>query len=115
MRRDHQVTFRGSSWHPRQTSNAALAKSAKRGVPLSNRARVANRNQRLPFTPPEDWYEPSECGEYRFVIQDPGPGYRHVLTPTEVIARLADLPEHFRASLEVVQFSRMTRKKQSFP
>src|SRR4051794_14139021 len=105
MRRDHQVTFRGSSWHPRQTSSLALAKSAKRGVPLNKRARVAHRNQRLPFTPPEDWYEPTESGKFRFVIQDPGSGFRHVLTPAEVVGRLAELPAHFVEALEVVQLS----------
>lgn len=84
-------------------------------MPLNKRARVSHRNQRLPFTPPEDWYEPTEAGDFRFIIQDPGPGFRHVLTPDEVNDRLAELPDHFVQPLEVVQFSRMTRKKQSFP
>jgi hypothetical protein len=70
----------------------------------------------LPFVPPEDWYEPREEGSgYRVVVQQPGRGYRHVVTPDEVRDRLAQVPEEFLAPLEVIQFSRMTRKKQSFP
>ncbi len=70
----------------------------------------------MPFVPPEDWHEPRNDGQpYRIVVQDPGPGFRHVLTPTEVRERLAQLPAKFLDQLEVIQFSRMTRKKQSFP
>lgn len=115
MRRDQKSSFRGGFLPPRQFITLALAKNSKPSVLLSKRARVSHRNQRLPFTPPEDWHEPTEAGRYRFVIQDAGQGYRHVLAPAEVRDRLAQLPEHFLESLEVVQFSRMTRKKQSFP
>jgi hypothetical protein len=95
----------------------ALAKSAaSHGVPLSKRARGRSANLRLPFAPPEDWYEPRSTGDgYRVIVQEPGPGYRHVLTPADVRERLAVLPPDFLRSLEVLQFSRMTRKKQSFP
>jgi hypothetical protein len=93
-----------------------LARPVRQGVPLSKRARLGQRNEKLPFAPPENWYEPREQGAgYRFVIQDPGPGYRHVVTPQEVRDRLAMLPAAFLKPLEVVQFSRITRKKQSFP
>ena len=44
-----------------------------------------------------------------------GLGYRHVVTPDEVRERLSQLPSKFLRPLEVVQFSRITRKKQSFP
>jgi hypothetical protein len=94
----------------------ARAKNARRGIPSSKRARLAPRNQRLPFVPPENWHEPREDGaEYRIVVQQPGEGFRHVLTPDEARDRLAQLPRHFLNGLEVVQFSRMTRKKLSFP
>lgn len=71
----------------------------------------------MPFVPPEDWHEPSETATsgYRVVVQDAGAGFRHVVTPEEVRARLNELPAHFLRPLEVLQFSRMTRKKQSFP
>ncbi|MGE0755683.1 MAG: ImmA/IrrE family metallo-endopeptidase [Pirellulaceae bacterium] len=88
-------------------SLAALGKRA-RGVPSQSRAS---------FIPPEDWHEPAHRsdGRYRCVVQPAGEGYRHVLTPTQVRERLAELPDRFVRDLEVVQFSRMTRKKQSYP
>jgi hypothetical protein len=69
----------------------------------------------LPFAPPEDWYDPTDASDYRIVIQDPGEGYRHILSPADIRARLAEVPAQFLEQLEVVQLSRMTRKKQSFP
>ncbi len=101
---------------PHERSTAPLSRPSARRIPLSKRARGLRRNERLPFAPPENWYEPVESGKpYRFVIQDAGPGYRHVLTPDEVRDRLAQFPASFVQALEVVQFSRITRKKQSFP
>lgn len=96
--------------------SSAHSKSPQRGVPLNNRARNSQRNARLPFVPPENWYEPvGEASDYRFVVQSAGEGFRHILTPAEIRDRLAELPKHFVEPLEVVQLSRMTRKKQSFP
>ncbi len=48
-------------------------------------------------------------------MQPPGAGYRHILTPEDVRSRLAGFPAWMIDELEVVQMSRMTRKKQSFP
>jgi hypothetical protein len=81
----------------------------------ARRSSTGQRNARLPFAPPEDWYDPTEAEEYRIIVQDPGPGYRHILTPDEVRSRLAEVPPQFLEQLEVVQFSRMTRKKTLFP
>jgi hypothetical protein len=95
--------------------HTAVTRSAW-AAPSSKRARGGQLNERLPFVPPEDWHEPQENGSgYRFLVQPPGEGYRHVVTPTEVRERLSVLPPAFVRPLEVVQFSRMTRKKQSFP
>jgi hypothetical protein len=99
-----------------QFNTVARARNARVRVPLSKRARMAQANDRLPFVPPEDWHEPrDEARGHRFVVQSPGEGFRHVLTPDEVRDRLQALPARFLKPLEVVQFSRMTRKKQSFP
>lgn len=86
-------------------------------APLSQRMRGAEKSECSAFAPPEDWYEPSELptNDYRVVHQEPGSGYRHVVTEKEIRARLAKLPPHLLESLEVVQLSRMTKKKQSFP
>jgi hypothetical protein len=67
------------------------------------------------YVPPEDWHEPIDGEGIRIVSQDPGRGYQHVVTAAEVHDRLSELPESFVAPLEVVQLSKMTRKKRSFP
>jgi hypothetical protein len=86
------------------------------GSALSQRKRGAEKNERHAFAPPEDWYEPSEeeCS-YSVVVQPPGSGYRHIVTPDEIRDRLEQLPSQMVRPLEVIQLSRMTRKKQSFP
>lgn len=86
-------------------------------APLSQRTRGSEKNDCGAYSPPEDWHEPSEKShaEYRVVVQQPGEGYRHVVTEQDVRLRLAQLPEELLVSLDVVQLSRMTRKKQSFP
>jgi len=90
--------------------------AVRRGLPLGKRDRGIVRGECAPFIPPEDWHEPhSTPYRLRTIVQPPGVGYRHVLTPADVRARLAELPDFFLRSLQVVQFSRMTRKKQSFP
>src|SRR5687767_14061068 len=111
MRSDRRLVIRGRSRSPHQQA-MPLDRAGGRGVPFSKRARIAQRDQRLPFVPPEDWHEPLEAAPagYKFVVQAPGEGYRHVVTPDEVRARLEQLPAHFLQPLQVVQFSRMTRK-----
>ncbi|HMO84349.1 MAG TPA: hypothetical protein PKC18_05430 [Lacipirellulaceae bacterium] len=77
---------------------------------------MGTQNLREPFAPPEDWHEPTNRNTgFRFVMQEPGEGYVHVVTPEQVRERLARVPQEFLGGLEVIQFSRMTRKKQSFP
>lgn len=116
MRVERKPSFRGRIPHAPSHNTVALAKKTiAHGVPLSKRARGARRDLRLPFAPPEDWYEPVGAADYRIVLQAPGVGYRHVITPDEARERLEQLPEEFLEPLEVLQFSRMTRKKQSFP
>ena len=48
-------------------------------------------------------------------MQDPGEGYCHVVTPEQIRERLEQVPQQFLDELEVVQLSRVTRKKKSFP
>lgn len=67
------------------------------------------------FVPPENWYEPTGAPGYRVLIQEPGPEYRHVVTEDQVRTRLSKLPPEFLEGLEVVQLSRMTRKKAYCP
>ena len=91
-------------------------RQSRQSARSSKRARGVPRNEQLPFVPPENWYEPRGTERnYRVVVQSAGAGHRHVLTPAEIRERLAQLPSDFLAPLQVVQLSRMTRKKMSFP
>lgn len=115
-----------SSFHGRNSNRpqgAAGRVSPSRPTRVRSNRRVAPRarsrgqtNTPRVFMPPENWYEPREnAAGFRVVAQAAGAGYRHVVTPEEVRARLAMLPAEFTADLQVVQFSRMTRKKRSMP
>jgi hypothetical protein len=104
--------------HVSQRNTLVRATRRRVGNPLSKRGRrlIVHQN---PFSPPEDWHEPQHreatyCG-YRILVQPAGDGYRHVVTPSEIRDRLARLPSAMLATLEVVQLSRLTRKKQSYP
>ena len=108
----------------RQYATKAVVRQAARQAPKtqigwSQRARrtqFGTRNERVPFSPPEDWHEPlGDTDGYEVIVQPPGEGFRHIVTPDQIRDRLAQLPQHFLQDLEVVQLSRMTRKKKSFP
>ncbi|MEO8494119.1 MAG: hypothetical protein ABI614_03545 [Planctomycetota bacterium] len=98
-------------------STTALPKAIQRSIAVAKRSRGFVGQDRGPFVPPEDWHEPHDEGTESFevVIQAPGRGYRHVVTESDIRQRLKELPAKFSAPLQVVQLSRMTRKKQSFP
>ena len=49
------------------------------------------------------------------IVEPPGRGYIHPVTADEVLERIEQLPKVFTHELEVVQFSRMTRKRHRFP
>lgn len=111
---------RGQNHNAKKSMAIRAASSRGRlshAAPLSQRMRGTEKSECTPFAPPEDWYEPTEEGttDYRVVKQDPGEGYVHVLTEKEIRDRLAKLPESTLIPLEVIQLSRMTKKKQSFP
>lgn len=110
-----ELKFGGRFPQP-QHNGQAVSKSRRRGFRANKRARGMQRNQMLPYIPPEDWHEPAdEHSGYRVVVQPPGAGFRHILSPNDVRERLARFPDEMIAGLQVVQFSRMTRKKQAFP
>ncbi len=100
----------------RAAANAvALAKSAHRLSSQRRRGPVLSDGE--PFMPTETWYEPSDqpSSGFQIVVQRPGGGYRHAVSPAEVRERLSQLPDWMLKDLEVVQLSRITRKKQTFP
>jgi hypothetical protein len=97
-------------------TKATRAQGAVRWSRRARRPQFGTHNLREPFAPPEDWHEPAGDGKgYRIVVQPPGEGYCHVVTPEQVRRRLGKVPQEFLRGLEVVQLSQMTRKKQSFP
>jgi len=100
--------------HARQSATA-LSRPVQKAVTLGKRLRVRSKQDQGPFVPPEDWHEMTEREGYRIIEQPPGHDFQHVVTAREVHQRLAQLPPSFVESLEVVQLSRMTRKKRSFP
>lgn len=67
------------------------------------------------FDAPETWHEPRGDGKLRIVHQGSGNGYIHVVDEHDIRRRISKLPEQFRSGVEVVQLSRMTRKRQLFP
>jgi len=77
--------------------------------------RVSNRPARLPFDAPERWHEPAGRREPRILIEEPGADYLHPVSAAEVRERLRQLPQRFQGFVDVVQFSRMTRKRELFP
>lgn len=111
MNNRHYVPNHSTSQAKRRSVN-----STSRWARQYRRSDAGMRNRQEPFAPPEDWHEPQGDGRaYRVVTQKPGPGYRHVVTAEQIRTRLAELPQSFLQALEVVQLSRVTRKKQSFP
>lgn len=90
------------------------------GIPRGY-ARPATAHQRAQehgsncFDAPEVWHEPTGEDGFRVVRQKAGNGYFHPLTAAEVRDRVDQLPQRYTRGLDVVQFSRMTRKRAIFP
>lgn len=88
----------------------------ERTARVNQRARGGQRDEQLPYMPPETWHEPGKIVDgFTVVEQNPGLGYRHVLTEADICTRLQQVPRQFLQNLEVVQLSQMTRKKHGFP
>ena len=82
---------------------------------VAYRQRVRTDESRSHFSAPETWHEPQQRSVTKYVVQSAGEGYVHPVTVKEIRDRLAELPERYTSSLEVVQLSMMTRKRQLFP
>jgi hypothetical protein len=114
MIRHDQLTLKSRS-APRQSAHV-LPKPTRRALAVQKRGRGESKRFNS-YLPPEDWYEPAldRTASFRVVVQDPGDGYVHLLNEPLIRARLSLLPPALVKPLEVVQLSRMTRKKRSFP
>jgi hypothetical protein len=113
VRRDYSA--RSTARQARRRNTSVSASTWQRQPKQARRSISGQRSVRLPFAPPEDWHEVTDGAEYRVIEQPAGSGYRHVVTVAEVRERLLRVPQQFLEQLEVVQLSRITRKKQSFP
>ncbi len=79
------------------------------------RQRLTGERNSQPFCPPERWHEPRGRDVIEILTEAPGAGYMHPVTVQEVADRIEQLPMRFRQPLEVVQLSRMTRKRALMP
>ena len=72
------------------------------------------------FDAPEVWHNPLSSDEgndhnLQIVTQIAGRGYVHPVSADDVLERVLQLPARFQKKLDVVQFSRMTKKRRLFP
>lgn len=70
------------------------------------------------FDAPEGWHDPVSGDEphaLKIVTQSAGRGYMHPVSADDVRERVLQLPAEFQKKLDIVQFSRMTRKRRLFP
>lgn len=100
--------------HPRELSRHAAGHVVSKPA-AAYRQRDNRSGLGTPYNAPELWHEPRGVQQLRVAIQPAGAGYVHPVTEDEVRERLNLLPRQFTRELEVVQFSRMTRKRQTFP
>lgn len=95
----------------RNTMSRPVAAFRKRGI--------GGSGEQAAFFAQEDWHKPrSEEQRHKlpqFVVQSPGPTFLHPITVQEIRERLSLLPSSIVEKVEVVQLSRMTRKRQLFP
>lgn len=103
---------------PRQT--APGLRSGRRQV--GNRPVTAHRQRGIggtgdqpAFFAQELWHEPQNTRKTRYLIQPAGSGFIHPVNADEVRERMSLLPKAVVEKIEVIQFSRMTRKRQFFP
>lgn len=110
-------SFQSPNLNQRVRANRTKAKSRNRRPAMAHRQRGKESGRtEVPFNAPETWHEPTgQSRKIRYFAEPPGEGYIHPVTEEEVRRRLAQLPRKFLRNLEVVQFSRMTKKRALFP
>ena len=114
-RRSNASYRHGLARHANALAVGRGARRIKQSIVGRKQSRGEYRSD-LQYLPPEDWHEFDEDrDDCRYIVQEPGDDYAHVVTPEDVQDRLAKLPRRFTNTLRCVQFSRMTRKKRSFP
>ena len=102
----HLCPLRGETHHAHTRTIRPTVAHRQRG---SANSRTSN------FSAPETWYEPQTGNDIRYELKQPGEGYIHPVTIAEVRERIQAMPKRYTQSIEVVQFSAMTRKRSLFP
>lgn len=100
--------------HSRQLDGQGTGRVVSKPA-VAYRQRVTRSGEGTPFNAPEVWHQPQGHGRLRVAIQPAGTDYIHPVTEAEIRDRLQKLPSQFTRHLEVVQLSRMTRKRRTFP
>ena len=111
-------TISSSRTVPRQTVpglRVGRRNSASRPVAAHRQRGMGGTGDQPAFFAQETWHEPRDRDRIRFVEQPPGPGFVHPVTAANIRERLALLPKSIVNKIEVIQLSRMTRKRQLFP
>jgi hypothetical protein len=96
-------------------SPRSLSARAARPPAAFRQRRPSERILSEGFGAPEVWHESVGRETVKFRVEPAGEGYVHPVTTDEVAERIELLPKKYRKNLEVVQFSRMTRKRALFP
>lgn len=114
------IGLRPSDARQYQGKSLRISRATRRGThqalpAAAYRRRGGSRQFEAPFNAPEVWHEPVGRTETRYVVERPGAGYRHPVTVAEIRERILLLPPRYQLGIEVVQLSRMTRKRASFP
>lgn len=94
----------------RNTTSRPVAAFRQRGI--------GGNGEQSAFFAQEDWHTPradESSPQPRFVVQAPGPKFLHPVSVEEIRERISLLPDSVVEQVEVVQLSRMTRKRQLFP
>ncbi|MEZ6048598.1 MAG: hypothetical protein R3C11_24085 [Planctomycetaceae bacterium] len=76
---------------------------------------IGERNRSQSFNAPEIWHAPTEANHFTIVEYAAGENYMHPVSKDEVLERIRQLPADLVKDLDVIQFSRMTRKRALFP
>ncbi|MAT14816.1 MAG: hypothetical protein CMJ46_06045 [Planctomyces sp.] len=108
-----QKTQRSHTQKSRRSQTGKHPRSRRPGL-YYKRGR-GERSQSLSFNAPEIWHPPTEADHFTFIEYPAGEHYVHPVTKDEVLSRIRELPSEFVADLDVIQFSRMTRKRALFP
>ena len=115
-RRMHQSARKVSKHTVRIRRHDGRAKARSARPAAAHRQRgIGGVGNSAVFYAQEKWHEPIGREAIELIAEAPGDGYVHPVTLDEIRDRIEQLPARFRQEMEVVQLSRMTRKRALFP